>query len=217
MNKRKLQIIIGCVVLFAVSAFLVIQIRSGLIDLEALQQYLEALDPVWFFGAMVILPAFGVPVSPFLVAAGAIYSLEVAIFGCVTALSLNMTLSWFVSGYCLRPFCERLLARFGQQVPRLTRANSIRIAILLRLTPGFPFVLQNYLLGVARMPLLWYLLVSIPIAGMIDVGIILFGDALLEGNVAMIGGAVFLILLMTFLIRSVRERMKGSVTNFEVG
>ncbi|MCH6255139.1 hypothetical protein MLD52_01170 [Puniceicoccaceae bacterium K14] len=217
MKKIKVIALIAFLLLGVIAAFLYVKETGSFPSMEEVQVYLESLNPFLFFASMAILPAFGVPVSPFLVVAGAVYPLGLAIVGSVGALSLNMFLTWLVSGYWLRPFCERGLRRLGFDVPTLKTGEFVKVAIMLRLAPGIPFALQNYLLGVARMPLVWYLAVSVPIAAAIDIGIIVFGDALLSGDWVMIMGAICLIILMSFLVHSVRERMKKKSEGLELG
>lgn len=140
------------------------------------------MGPLAFFCLMAILPLFWVPASPFLITAPA-FGLQTAVIGSALALSANLLIAWFVSGRLFRPLFVRIVARFGYSVPELSDKSMVGVAVLLRITPGMPFPLQNYLLGLARMPLVKYLAVSLPIVWATSASIILLGESILSGNV----------------------------------
>ena len=178
------------------------------IDINAWVERIARFGPWPFFVAMATLPAFWIPVSPFLLLAGAIYSLPIAISGTILALSTNMAVSWLLAGALFRPFFERLVGRFGYSVPKLSDKSMLQVAFLLRITPGMPFPFQNYTLGLARMPFFKYMLVSVPTSTLMSISIIIFGDALLKGDGAMILSAIALFALITIVVSRVRQRLK---------
>ena len=61
------------------------------------------------------------------------------------------------------------------------------------MTPVLPFFSQNYLLGLADVPFVRYLLISVAIQGSLNAGFILFGDALNKGQGKMALTSVLLI------------------------
>ena len=160
---------------------------------------------------MAVLPSFWAPVSPLLLLAGAIYEMPVAIGGSAAALAINMALSWLLAGKFFRPPFERLVNRFGYSVPELKRESMFTVAVLLRITPGMPFPLQNYLLGLARMPFLWYMGVSLPLTLILSLSIVIFGDAILKGNTALILLAISFFVALSFGVRFLRARLKAKL------
>lgn len=178
------------------------------IDIQAAVDWIAGFGPVPFFLAMSILPSLWAPVSPFLILAGALYDMPVALLGSGLALSSNMAISWLVAGKWFRPPFERLVHRFGYTVPNLTKETMITVAALMRITPGMPFPLQNYLLGLARMPFGWYMAVSVPLNLSIAFSIVWFGDALLKGNATMIFLALSVIIALSLAVRQLRARLK---------
>jgi len=176
---------------------------------ENLMSWLEALEsmgPLAFFGLMSVAPLFWAPLTPFLLLAPA-FGTGTAIVGTFLALALNMVLSWAVSGKWLRPVFEKLAARFGYPVPKVSAEGMVGMALMLRLTPGVPFPLQNYLLGLARMPLGKYLMVSLPIMWSISLGFILLGKSMMQGNWQLAMLAVALVVLVSFGLRTLRSRL----------
>ena len=187
------------------------------IDVRAAVDLLAGFGPVTFFAAMAILPSLWAPVSPFLILAGALYDMPLALLGSGLALSSNMAISWLVAGRWFRPPFERLVHRFGYTVPEMTKETMVTVAALLRVTPGMPFPLQNYLLGLARMPFGWYMAVSLPLNLSIAFSIVWFGDALLKGNATMILLALSVIIALSLAVRQLRARLKRKSLDPEAG
>lgn len=211
MTRSKVKMLVGLAFAgLALGGGVVWQFREEIqgIDLRGMVDWVASFGPVPFFLAMAILPSFWAPVSPFLLLAGVLYDLPVAIGGSGVALALNMALSWFLAGKLFRPVFERLVHRFGYSVPEMTHKSMISVAVLLRITPGLPFPLQNYLLGLARMPFAWYMLVSVPLTLLMASSIIIFGDAILKGNTMVVMLAVSLFIVLSVAIRQLRARLK---------
>ncbi|MEM9160620.1 MAG: VTT domain-containing protein [Verrucomicrobiota bacterium] len=211
MNRRRLAIagLFGLVG-FLVAAFVLWGYREEIkqIDFQAWADQVAEKGPIPFFVAMAVLPAAWFPVSPFMIGAGALFEREVAVLGVTLAMSSNMAFCWLLSGKLFRPLFERLLARFGYTAPELSKSNMVQAALLLRITPGVPFPFQNYMLGLARMPFGWYMLVSLPISLGYGMCFVFFGDALFEGDLKMILLAVSALIAASFGIRVLRERLK---------
>jgi len=183
----------------------------GEVDVQAGIDWITDFGPIPFFAAMAVLPIFWTPVSPLLILAGAIYETPVAIVGSAVALAINMALSWLLAGKFFRPQFERFVHRFGYSAPELTRGSIFTVAVLLRITPGIPFPLQNYLLGLARMPFLWYMGVSLPLTLILSLSIVIFGDAILKGDTALILLAISLFLALSLGMRFLRARLKDKL------
>src|SRR5262245_5716772 len=66
-----------------------------------------------FFVAMALLPAVGVPLTPFFVLAGAVSGIRIGIAGSIIALSVNLLVCHWVGRGKLRTWMARLLSHFG--------------------------------------------------------------------------------------------------------
>ena len=164
---------------------------------------MSAAGPVVFFGAMAVLPGLGVPNSPFALAAGPVFGV-VTMLG-LAAITFNLTLTYWLARRWLRPLCARLLARWGYTLPAVEKGAVTDLIILIRVTPVVPFFVQNYLLGLADVPFVRYLCVSVAIQGSLNVAFILFGDALNQGRGKMALTAALLIAMVavgTHLLRN---------------
>ncbi|HEX2862228.1 MAG TPA: VTT domain-containing protein [Lacunisphaera sp.] len=182
------------------------------VDLKGLVQQglglIREAGPVVFFVAMALLPAVGAPVSFFSLTAGSVFSAQLGM-PLVVALSMlallvNMALSYFLATRALRPLLESVVTRLGYKLPQVASDDATDLIVLLRVTPGIPFPVQNYLLGLARVPFRKYMIVSGVIACSLTTAFILFGDALLhgKGRVALVSLLLILALSMaTHLVR----------------
>ena len=176
------------------------------------------MDRPWLlFAGLVVLPALPVPTSALLFLAGTVWRDRpiVACGICLLALALNMTWTYWAAARPGRGLVEKLLAAGKFQIPELPHGNHLRFILLLRLTPGFPLFLQNYLLGFFRVPFALYLPVSILCTGIMGCGVVLSGAGLADGKVTWAITGVSLIVLgsvFTHLIRgwlAKRKRLAG--------
>lgn len=215
MQVRRSQIFLAAALLLAalLGAGVLWQFRDQL-DRERLLALVEsfaAMGPWVFFGLMAVLPLFWIPVSPFLLLAPA-FGMPVAIAGSWAALSVNMVVAWFISGKWFRPLFVRLVTRFGYSIPVVSSKGMVAFAVLLRITPGMPFPLQNYLLGLARMPLGKYLLVSLPLVWMISASLLLVGGSIMKGSAALALLGIALAVAVALGLRWWRGNLQAKAT-----
>jgi uncharacterized membrane protein YdjX (TVP38/TMEM64 family) len=158
-----------------------------------------------------VLPAFGVPMAPFALAAGPLFGERLGFPTIITlgivALTLNLVCTYWLARRGLRPLLTRLLTRFGYSLPQVDRDDITDLIVLLRVTPGFPFFVQNYLLGIADAPFLRYLVISCAIQWPINCGFMLFGDALGQGRGKVIITAILLLAALIVGTHLVRRHM----------
>jgi len=175
---------------------------------ELAQDFLRE-RPLWLFLALVILPGLPVPTSALLFLAGVVWR-EQPLQACLIAiLALTINLAWtygLAAGFGRRTL-DRLAAWCGFQIPELKETNRLRVVLALKLTPGIPMFVQNYLCGFLRVPFRLYLLVSLASNGLIGTGFVLAGVGFGDGKLvpALAGG--FLVILGALVIRWVRAGM----------
>ena len=209
--QRRLRLVkFGAVVL-------VLLVGAGLVargyDLKgAIEQGLALVrgaGPVVFFLSMALLPAVGAPQMAFTLTAGRLFSAQlgmgVVVLFALLAMLFNMALSYWMASRVLRPMLEALLGRLGYKIPQVEQGDETGLIVLLRVTPGIPFPVQNYLLGLARARFGRYLLISFLIQGPLNAAFIVFGDALLQdgqGKKVFYGiSAIVVLLVGTHLLR----------------
>lgn len=142
--------------------------------------------PLAFFLAMALLPAVGAPMSVFALSAvplfGPRFGTGPVVLLALAAITFNLSLAYTLANRWLRPLLAWVLERLGYRLPRAEQADVTDLIILLRVTPGVPFPVQNYLLGLAAVPFGRYLLLSCLITWPINTAFMLFGDALMHGK-----------------------------------
>lgn len=157
--------------------------------------FVRGAGPGVFFLAQAVLPAMGAPQTAFSLTAGSLFGAQlgmgVVVLCSTLALVTNMALTYWMASRLLRPVLSKLITRLGYRLPEVQAGDATDVIVLLRVTPGAPFPVQNYLLGLGRVPFGKYLLVSTLIAAPINVAFLLFGEALLHGR----GRAAMLTLL----------------------
>ncbi len=125
----------------------------------------------------------------------------------LAAITVNLALTYWLARRAVRPLLARLLKRFGYTVPRVTADNALSIALLVRLTPGPPFFLQGYILGLADVPFRLYMLVSwlcvLPWAA----GAVVLGRGMLEGNFKMAAMGFGVIIAAAAAVHLIRRKV----------
>ncbi|MDI1319695.1 MAG: VTT domain-containing protein [bacterium] len=154
---------------------------------------LRDAGPLVFFTAMAVLPAVGAPMSFFYLTAGSAFTAQLGLAGVLVgaglAIVVNLTLTYWLARYGLRPWLERMISRSKYKIPVVAAEEQAEITVLLRITPGPPYFLQSYLLGLAEVRFGTYLWISWVISIVYGTGFIIFGDAILhgKGKVAFLG------------------------------
>jgi uncharacterized membrane protein YdjX (TVP38/TMEM64 family) len=122
----------------------------------------------------------------------------------LAAITFNLTVTYWLARRWLRPVLARLVTRLGYQLPVVESGDVTDLIVLLRVTPGPPFFVQNYLLGLAEVPFGRYLVISCAVQWSFNVAFMLFGDALSQGRgkMAMISiGLLIALVAGTHLVR----------------
>jgi uncharacterized membrane protein YdjX (TVP38/TMEM64 family) len=210
--KRKSLLIKLAVVAFVGTAVGVLLLRG--VDLRGLIErvltWIRSIGPFPFFVAMAVLPAFGFPLLAFTLSAGPVFApqlgLGLVIFLTAVSVAANIALTYWLARYALRPFLTGLLRKFGYQLPQVAAEDYRSLTILVRVTPGPPFFVQGYLLGLAGVPFRIYLVVSLLIAVPQAIALILFGDALAQGKGKITMLALSLVVALSVGVQWLRRR-----------
>jgi uncharacterized membrane protein YdjX (TVP38/TMEM64 family) len=153
---------------------------------------LRTAGPLVFFCAMALLPAVGFPISIFYLTAASAFGAQMGIGGVIAAsgvcIAVNLALTYWLARYGLRPWFEQMIGRTKYKIPVVAAADQSQIILLVRITPGPPFFVQNFLLGLAEVRFFSFMWISWLINILYASGFIVFGDAILHGK----GKAAFL-------------------------
>lgn len=164
--------------------------------------------PWLFFTGMALLPAVGCPLLAFALPAGPAFSEQLGLGGVLAAygaaIAVNLVLTYWIGRFALRPWIERLVTRTGHKIPVFDHDEQLEVTLLLRITPGPPFFVQSYLLGLGNVRFFTYIWVSWTIAMAYGVGFVVFGNAIIHGKAgaAVTGVSLFIAaVIITHLIR----------------
>lgn len=167
--------------------------------------------PVPFFIGLALLPAIGVPPTPFFILAGATFSVWVNLLGIALALAVNVALSYAIAHRLLRAWTERLLDRARVRLLDHGGRNALRYALLIKLAPGVPMALKNYLVALCGVSFAQYFAVCFGISAAYALVFVYLGESLSEprpGNILLALG-LLLVLILVFWV--VRRRIDGEV------
>ncbi len=151
-------------------------------DREWVLARLHNASPWVFFTIMAIVPAIGFPVTPFFIVAGATFGAWIGLIGSLIALSVNVAGCYWIARSALRRFVESTLRRFRYQLPdfKTKEGGATRFTVAVKLAPGLPAFVKNYVLGIAGVPFALYLVLSIAITGTYAASFVLLGESFLK-------------------------------------
>lgn len=207
---RRVRIALVCV-------FALVLIAAGVawkigVDLAALKGLWEQVNaylvthPSALFWALVFLPGLPIPTSALLFTAGVVWR-DRPVMACLLsllAISLNLSWTYWLAAGPARRLVEKMLAASEIQIPDLPRGDHLKLILVMKLTPGFPFFVQNYLLGFLRAPFHLYLPISILCNGVIGTGVVLSGVGLADGKLMPALTGISLIAVGVILTQMVR-------------
>lgn len=167
---------------------------------------------VVYFTAMGLLPLLGIPMIGFYLLSASLYTPHLAILGSLYAILLNLLTSYAIGRFGRR-WIRRLMARTGRRIPQIAPRHYVWMTAAVRVAPGAPLMVQNYLLVLAGVPLPVFVLVSLPLELLIGAGYVLLGRSLFTGNWKMLLLAVVVVLAAVWVFRFLRKRseQKGDV------
>lgn len=217
-EKRKSRLLRNCLLLLIPGLFGALAVYlswrthpdlaywRGLFDLGL--EFLKA-NPWALLLAVATLPGVGFPISPLLFLFGVViaprYGMPAACAMGIAAQSFCTTWTYLLASGPLRDVLRRFVSQ-RRELPDLTSGNAIRLCLIMRITPGIPYALQNIVLGIVGMKLKPYLTVSIPITAMWTIGFIVTGGALFEGNAGLAITGVLLLIVLVLITRMLRNK-----------
>ncbi len=208
---KKRQLVLAVVVAGLVAAAGLVVWRTGLMaTLQAIVLTLREAGPGVFFVAMALLPAVGFPLMAFTLAAGPVFGPTLGtgwvIGWSLTSVMVNLLLTYWLANRAFRPLATRLLDWFGFKLPDSRSGGAWQLALIVRLTPGLPFWVQSYVLGLIRVPLVPYLVVSMLVMAGFIVALVAGGEAAVQGNGRLAIVAISVLLISVAVLQLLRKR-----------
>jgi uncharacterized membrane protein YdjX (TVP38/TMEM64 family) len=209
-SKRLIRLLLLLLLAALIGAAAVYYIWSAHPDLEYWKTlgsngyaYLEA-HPILLVVVLATLPGIGCPMSPLLIIFGIVM---VPRFGLPATCAIGIAATSFCSIWTyalasgpLRVFLKKhLLNKWA--IPEFSDSNALRLGIIMRITPGIPYPVQNVALGVMGMRFKTYLLASLPAQSLYTIGFIVTGGALFEGRAGLAITAVLFLIIIILVTR----------------
>ena len=179
------------------------------------QSYLSE-HPLLLILALATLPGMGAPLTPLLLLFGIVmgprFGMPMTCLIGIATMSVCTTWTYLLASGPLRGFLKnRLLKKW--KLPELSDKSALRLGLIIRITPGIPYPLQNVALGVMGMRLKPYLIVSLPIQSLYTIALIVTGGALFEGNAGIALTGVLLLIAIVLATRMLRNRSNTQQTS----
>ncbi len=166
--------------------------------------------PAVYFAVMALVP---LPLAWFTVPAGELFEARLTLPGVIAAamaaVLVQLSLSYAVARYGLRPVVAGWLQRRGHAVPAVTRANAVSMVLLVRLLPGPPMILGSCLLAVAETPFAIYLMLSALVALPWVCAGVMLGHGLMNGEFAQVLTGAGVLAAVVIGVRVFRKRRVG--------
>jgi uncharacterized membrane protein YdjX (TVP38/TMEM64 family) len=170
--------------------------------------------PLLAYAILVLSAGIPVPLSPVILVAAVLFTSRYGILAsaliCYSGMVLGMIWTYFLSAYALRNLFERILLRFANRFPEIPEHHRVKVAWAVRITPGIPWFLQNYFLGVSKVPFWPYLGVGMAVQAFFTPAFVIGGGALFEGKAVWFIAALLLLAAGTWFMRRQRKSNKES-------
>jgi len=170
--------------------------------------FLEA-HPWALIAALATLPGIGFPISPIFILFGIVlaprYGMPTTVAIAIAAQAVCTTWTYALAAGPLRSLLTKYISQY-REIPVMSERNTLRLGMILRLTPGIPYAVQNVVLGIIGMRLRTYLLVSIPTTSIWTIGFVVTGGAIFEGRAGLAIMGIALLIVLVLITRMIGKR-----------
>lgn len=174
-------------------------------DAEAFQAWLQKAGPVPFFLALAVLPAAGVPTTPFYILAGATFGVTAGLAGSAASLAVNLLLCHWIVHSGMRRWLQRWLERSGRTLPVLQEGKAVKFTLLVKLAPGVPAFAKTYLLVLAGVPFRIYFWLSFAVTMAYAATFVVLGESVWERDFRQLGWAAGTLAALGLLVWAARR------------
>ena len=164
----------------------------------------NSAPPIVLFCALALLPLVGVPAIMLLIAIDIRLGSARGQAMAMAALLVSFTLGHWLAPRWLREPLTCRLTRRGHSVSRLAVEDEVPLILLVRITPGLQLVIQNYLLGLAELNFLRYLLLLLGVQSVYALAFVWLGHSIQQiaaWKLLLAASAVVLTLMVGLLRR----------------
>jgi uncharacterized membrane protein YdjX (TVP38/TMEM64 family) len=165
-----------------------------------------------FFAVMSVALLAPIPASLLYVTAGPLYGVVTSLLWIAPALAINALLVHVIASSFLRPRLEAMVARRGMRIPTFEkRSDQNLFIVLIRITPGIPYFVQNWLLGLADVERLPFVAITVAIQMLYATGFVVLGKSAFEGETGVAIAAFAALVVVSIGARMVHKRFRSNV------
>lgn len=169
--------------------------------------------PAPFFGVFAFCISFGVPPTPFLLAAGAAFGIGTNLVGLLFAYSVSLAVSYGYANRLFKAAAQGFLERRAPQLADCFVEHPRMSVFLVRMFPGFPYVLQNCLLAAMCRSFSTYFAASLASILLVAPLYVLAGRSAVDRNLLVLVPVALLLVSVGLLGR----QLKGKSARRKVG
>ena len=199
-------------------------IVGRLIDLDrylsVVQQWVWRMGPwgnIFFIFIYIGATLFLLPGTPFTILAAFLFGTLRGYIIMVVASNLAAASAFLIARYAARNRVEKMISQTGifQRLFNMVEQNPLVSVVFVRLTPFFPFAINNYALGLTKISFWSYLLYSelvfIPMNAVLILGAFAIYRAMIRGEISwiLIGTTAAAGLLVLILARTAKRTFKN--------
>lgn len=174
-------------------------------------EWLQAAPPIIFFSVVLIGSLLPIPVSVLYAAAGTLYGVSSTLLWIALTSLLANTIIYFICSSFLRPTLIRQVEQRGHAIPRVGSDGDATLLItLIRITPGIPYFIQNWILGLSGVSLFRSLAITLIIHMMYAAGFVILGRSAFEGELGRVILAVAVLVALSVVARIVHQRIRNA-------
>ena len=156
-----------------------------------------------------VLPAAGVPVTPFLVLLGLRFGSAWGIVIMLAAIPIHLTVSFWFTRKVADPWIRRLAEKAGRSIPELPENRQLGYGFLFMGVPGLSYALKNYLLPLSGIRFFPYLLCGWLIQGAMGVPFVIMGKALVQWDMTLLAAAGMIVLVLFLFKHRIRDMTRN--------
>lgn len=165
--------------------------------------------PSWIFLAIAILPAFPVPASPLFILAGVTLGPTIGTPATVALATVAMLANTAGTYWCAATVGHRHVQKLFHwleiELPVFSRADAYKITLILKITPGVPFFLQNLTLGFLRVPFRGVMLIASTLGTLSVVGFVVSAGAIFQGKTGIAIAGISILIAAAILTTILRK------------
>jgi len=163
-----------------------------------------------FITLMIILPIFGFPLSPFLLALGIKFGTLTGIGLMVACMPIHMIVSFGLVKVAGN-FLEALLSRRNYTIPQISADKQIRFTFVIAAIPVAPYAVKNFLLALAGIPFRLYLSMNWGCQAVLATPAVILGGSIADFDPLLFLAAIAGLLVIYLVVNRIEKKYGRNV------